>query len=447
MPGSSTASVPIEQVDLARWDLPEHLISTSSDARVDPHTASRQDPQHPHAGLTPRRQSITSPLSDRINPAHLDTLDGIPHGARGERPGDVYDEANEAIARARQVQSMYDARPARIPLPASPASTLPSLRPGSVAGELDMRQEYGRSVSSAGRSSYEMLRDVPQEDLERSTSRLSRSSFDALRSPGVHSQRPGSSYSVIGQPNTHEEPEELLSDNPFALPPPPAELGSRFDPKTLEAQRKSIDLSRPASRLSIQFDPSHTLTEAHLQEHLAGPRVPTPNPLEGRTFQTFPAVPTAEEYGKPLRAPKYRRLPPVDRHSLLRPKTLIMPAPLVSAVPPPSPPNNVPEGYILGDKPLPPGSRSSILTTDVRSRPGMPLSLSQKTFRSSLMVGGRREEEEYWVGGATEEGQVAVEYAGEMDQGPVDRRPGKLYVSERFRNSDGRWRAHFVTCS
>jgi len=46
------------------------------------------------------------------------------------------------------------------------------------------------------------------------------------------------------------------------------------------------------------------------------------------------------------------------------------------------------------------------------------------------MVGGKREEEEYWIGGATEDGEVGVVYAGEADiQGPSDRRPGKLYVS------------------
>lgn len=91
-------------------------------------------------------------------------------------------------------------------------------------------------------------------------------------------------------------------------------------------------------------------------------------------------------------------------------------------------PKNIPDGYTLGDKPLPPGSRSSILTTEVRGRPGLPLSLSQKTFRSSLMVDGRREDDSYWVGGATEDGELGVEYAGGPDElGPVDRRPGKLY--------------------
>lgn len=147
-----------------------------------------------------------------------------------------------------------------------------------------------------------------------------------------------------------------------------------------------------------------------------------------RPGKVYDEVPTAEEYGKPLRPQKYGPAKSVDRRSLLRPQSLVMPS-LLSAIPPPEPPRKkVPEGYTLGEKPLPPGSRSSILTLN-NGRPGLPLSLSQKTFRSSLLVDGKRDDEEYWIGGAEEEGQVGVRAVEGDEQGAADRRPGRLYVS------------------
>lgn len=406
---------------------------------------------------------------------------------------DAYDEANEAIARARRVQTMYDDTPrARtrsgtsngwtgaegVPLPVSPASTVMSFRPASAAsGDLLRKgsrdylgeQGAGRPGTSTSRSSYDMLYGGVGEGPVRPGTSMSRNSVDGYRPTSMMDRRHSTSMSLLNggrmydEPNGNyrqeeeEEEEEVLSPNPFALPPPPMEAGSRFDPKVLEAQRKSIDLTRPLSRLSISsqdrlsrfhpnpIDQAHApagsaLTEEHLQQYLTGGRRPSHpleqlDPMAGRDIQHFDEIPSAAEYGKPLRAPKYGPPKFVDRRSLLRPKTLIMPSLLTDAPPPKSPPRHVPDGYTLGAKPLPAGARSSILsTTDLRAqsggRGGIPLSLSQKTFRSSLMVGGKREEEEYWVGGATEEGDVGVEYVGDVEyEGPVDRRPGKLYVS------------------
>lgn len=405
-----------------------------------------------------------------------------------ESARDAYEEANEAIARAQRLQSIYDDTPrirtrsntsnastgfntaTGVPLPPSPASTLMSFRPTGDArrGSMDLlgdqRMEIlDRPGSSMSSNSYDMLHGGqpvrPNTGMSRESMDGGRPSMSGRRGSRSMSLMHGDRKTIYDEPGLREElderGEEVSSPNPFALPPPPAEVGSRFDPKILEAQRKSIDLTRPLSRLSIssqdrlsrvqpsQFmpvgQPGSTLTEEHLQEYLAGGRRPSHpleqvDPISGRELHHFDEIPSAAEYGKPLRPNTYGPMRPVDRRSLLRPKTLIMPTPLTNLPPPPSPPKNVPDGYVLGAKPLPAGARSSILTTtDPRAqtsigRPGLPLSLSQKTFRSSLMVGGKREEEEYWVGGATEDGDVGVEWVGDELEGPIDRRPGKLYV-------------------
>lgn len=391
--------------------------------------------------LTP--QPIISPLSERTNSIHLDVLDGIPaetseHGTKGY---DAYDGAQEALARAQRVQMMYDDQnrhPTLVPLPPSPASALNSFRPSSaLSADMLGGRSACRPMSAMSESNFDAM---GREGMARPQTSMSRNSYDALRSPVGHQGRPGSAYGMMDE---REEEEEVLSPNPFALPAPSVEHGSRFDPKAIESQRRSMDEGRPLSRIStaastsrpypMQHNPSSSLTEAHLHQYTGDRHTGDPSDaFHGREIKTFADIPTAAEYGKPLRPSKYGPLPPIDRRSLLRPRTIIIPTPLSAIPPPDSPPRNVPDGYTLGAKPLPPGSRSSILTTDGRCRPGLPMSVSQKTFRSSLVVGGRREDEEYWVGGATEDGEIGVEYAGEGDtQGPTDRRPGKLYVSVR----------------
>ena len=377
-------------------------------------------------------------------------LDGIPAegfetGAEGH---DAYEGAREAIAHAQKVQSMYDDQyrnQTSVPLPPSPASALTSFRPVSaMSGDgIGGRNSAGRPMSAMSGPSYDVRSG--RGEMGRPGSSMSRNSYDVMRPGVVEPARPVSAHGVL---EGYNDEEEVLALNPFALPAPPSEYASRFDPKTMEAQRRSMDETRPLSRISMptspeqrflsQHNPSSSLTEEHLHQHMGDKRPgPDIDPFSGREIKTYADIPTAAEYGKPLRPSKYGRLPSIDRRALLRPKTIILPTPLSEIPPPDSPPRNIPEGYTLGAKPLPPGSRSSILTTDVQGRPGLPLSLSQKTFRSSLMVGGRREEEEYWVGGATEDGEVGVEYAGEGDVlGPSDRRPGKLYVSGQLAVAD-----------
>jgi hypothetical protein len=261
-----------------------------------------------------------------------------------------------------------------------------------------------------------------------------------------------------------ENVEEIDMPNPFALPPPPVELGSRFDPKVMERQRResigsthselpraSLDPGRPLSQAFSLRDRRHSqaaslrFSTAELAEvpgsgafPFAAPELqlhePPSPPLPSRVF---PDIPSPEEYGRPLRPSRYGPLRMPDRRSLLRPKTLIMPSPLSGTVQSPVGPH-VPEGYEWGDKPLPVGARSSILVnSESAGHLGLPLSLSQRTFRDSMMVGSTRGEE--WIGGAELDGEIGVR-GEEAEQRAVDRaekRPGKLFVSQgsMIRNS------------
>jgi hypothetical protein len=232
-----------------------------------------------------------------------------------------------------------------------------------------------------------------------------------------------------------EEPILSSEPNPFAMPPPPAVIGSRFDPKQLEIQRGASRMSeyaRPTSSMSLQrsslaqFDDlARSTTPAAALEYI--------EEQDLGDLRIYNDIPTAEQYGKPLQPPKYANARPqrLSRIDLLRPKTLMMPHSLANQSDPPSPPKKKweipPEGFSIGEKPLPKGARTSVLT--LNGIPRIPMSLSQRTFRSSLLVGGERGEA--WVGGADEDGEVGV-MKKERDDLPPDayeRKAGKLYVS------------------
>ena len=241
-------------------------------------------------------------------------------------------------------------------------------------------------------------------------------------SPASTGARPFSvmSWNMSSPGRRLEDEEEILdTPNPFALPAPPPELGSRFDPKVLEAQRR--DSFSSSSDVEIRSRPTSRLSLAPTFDRPVQPEAPS-RPQS----RVFDDIPTSDQFGRPLMPQRYSTsFRPMDRRSLLRPKSLIMPARLSGTHPASLPPKNVPDGFVLGEKPLPPGSRTSILS--LGGRPGLPLSLSQKTFRSSLLVDGRREEEEYFVGEAGGEGEEGV-HLGQQAEEAVEKRPGKLYV-------------------
>jgi hypothetical protein len=192
----------------------------------------------------------------------------------------------------------------------------------------------------------------------------------------------------------------------------------------MSLQRSSLDvfadMARPTSTYPSEYGHDRAQDEFVEEQDLGEMRI-------------YDDIPTAEQYGKPLRPPKYTQTRPqqMSRIDLLRPKTLLMPTPLVNQPPPPSPRKKKweipPEGFSIGEKPLPPGARTSVLT--INGVPRIPMSLSQRTFRSSLLVGGERGEA--WVGGAEEDGEVGItkKEREDLPAEVFERKAGKLYVS------------------
>lgn len=238
--------------------------------------------------------------------------------------------------------------------------------------------------------------------------------------------------------------EEELIRNPFELPGPPSEFVSKFDPKARKSLDFDFDRSESSPSLDLRLGRRKSLTESYYAEgsqsgatELTGietSRVFAPNGvLAGIPSRpVFEDIPDANEYGRPLRPPKYGgQALRVARHELLRPKTLLMPSQLAGTEKPTAT-VHIPEGFMLGEKPLPADARASILNMGV----GVPLSLAQRTFRSSLMVGGRRDDELFFRGSADREGEQYDPGAEEEDAVPTlpaapERKPGKLYVSIR----------------
>lgn len=218
---------------------------------------------------------------------------------------------------------------------------------------------------------------------------------------------PSPSNMAVGQPD----------DNPFALGPP--SRVSRFDPKTA-ANVRTVSNASMGSRMILENDAASVMT---------GP-------------------------GQPPRARRYS-----TTLDLLRPKVLVMPSPLQSATAPPvAPPHAVRDGFQISTDgpPLPPGARSgrraslvldNTLAPQIASNSFTPnattnLTLSQLTFRNTLMVGGQMNNEalEILLPRATEDGEqaqfepLAVEpepspqLSPDVDEsGRPKRPPGKLF--------------------
>jgi hypothetical protein len=161
------------------------------------------------------------------------------------------------------------------------------------------------------------------------------------------------------------ELENVADDNPFTIHHP--SHISRFDPKVLARTRTQSSVSM-GSRIMLENDTVSVMTR--------------------------------NAYS---REPRY-----ATTLDLLRPKVLVMPSPLQSITPnKPEQPTHIPrEGFEISTDgpPLPPGARSSrrlsstsIIETEIvplASNPFIPnphidLSLSQKTFRNTLVAGGR----------------------------------------------------------
>ncbi|ORY22583.1 hypothetical protein BCR39DRAFT_382521 [Naematelia encephala] len=475
-------------IDVSEWGIPQHLvISPISPAANDIDTGL---PPIRTVSSTLRPEPIALPLQERALSVHLDVMDGLDMGEKGS----ILDQPRDASV--AHTPSILD-RPRHAsmgPMTMSQDSILDKPRlvsTGPAQSILDRPRHVSLGPTTMSQDVEEVTDEVEnilsraeriREFAERPHTVLGQTRTAGWTSPTLPRRRrpssimaltedflpssnrvtepimvplpasPASSYfsgplSRITSPIPYPEVEELVAPNPFALPAPPIEQGSRFDPKVLQTQRRgslsSVAELAPArtsmydsqdrrsmetSRRIPQLPPGDQ-TYRRPQSVLDDPR--TSRLLDPSTGQAFSDIPDPEVYGKPLRPTKYRPRQPVERYSLLRPKTLIMPVPLANQ--PTSPPTsrNVPDGYTMGEKPLPAGARSSILIGDGRN--SLPLSLSQRTFRSSLLVGGQRDAD--WIGGTEIEGEEGLttplaEEMGEAIEGvgeDMRRKPGRLY--------------------
>jgi len=276
-------------------------------------------------------------------------------------------------------------------------------------------------------------------------------------SPGPNDRLDGSSrdrrgsLASMGSKDLLAESEE--KPNPFALEPPPLSHASRFDPKA-RARSMSVGTmgsigsrnmlaedgpSRPSSRL----DPTHarTYSNASMLRDNDGASFTSAFPGRRQTVRDRP----------------YSTL------ELMRPKVLVMPSPLqsqnvVSAAPAPvgregfeistdGPPlphgarsnsgHHLSSGGLLGNAP---GSTVPIASNSFTPNPRASLTLSQLTFRNTLMVGGQRDvsyaDLDADMRRATEDGEQVIEEVPEEEPArpvtvvvdePEGRPPGKLY--------------------
>ncbi|TYJ52463.1 hypothetical protein B9479_006938 [Cryptococcus floricola] len=237
--------------------------------------------------------------------------------------------------------------------------------------------------------------------------------------------------------------EEVIDDgrpNPFAVAAPRPERGSRFDPKVLQEQRRSIDSTRsivaprPLS-LALTLDGNQPQSSDYPRQssdlpsrrstdlpHLSRPSLDSYHSspiLDFPRGEEYDEIPTPQAFGRSLMPLRYApsAVTRMNRNSL-RPTILVMPSPLADSSPTDYE-QKTRDGFVLGEKPLPADAKTQ------GRRPGIPLSLSQRTFRSSLMIDGRREDPE-WIGGAEEDGEIGVERR-DTSEAFLDKKAGKLY--------------------
>ncbi len=250
---------------------------------------------------------------------------------------------------------------------------------------------------------------------------------------GPSRERPMSSAS-IGL--LSEEVEEM--PNPFAIDPPTPDRSSRFDPKARARSMSVVTMGSIGSR--------NVLAEEALHVPL-GPSSPSSR-LHTRTFSNASMLrdPDAASLmsGAPVqRQPIRERL--YSTAELMRPKVLVMPSPLQgqnTTVPneptregfeittdgPPLPygarsnaGRRLSSAGLLGD---PPASAVPIASNSFTPNPRANLTLSQLTFRNTLMVGGQRDvaytDIDAGLRRATEDGeQVVEEFPEEEPARPV----------------------------
>ena len=229
-----------------------------------------------------------------------------------------------------------------------------------------------------------------------------------------HPRQSGSNSSAVPFPSMISPNVDL--PNPFELPLPAPERSSRFDPKVLAHQR-TLSYASLSSRQVLDVPDLQQERQYDFND--------------GASFMTG-----AFQREGPAR---YSRI------DMLRPKVLVMPAPLQDQQQPTGPARMIREGFedTTGARPMPPGAK----TTGPRPastlfgageqpigftpNPRSSMSLAQLTFRNTLMVGGERDvayaDIEANLQRADEEGvQIDLGIPEELPEQPR-RPPGKLY--------------------
>ena len=260
------------------------------------------------------------------------------------------------------------------------------------------------------------------------------------------------SLASMGSKDLLAEAEERT--NPFALEPPPPSHASRFDPKARARSMSVGTMGSIGSRNMLAED---------------GPLTPSSrlDPTHARTYSNASMFRDGDGASIASGFPGQRqtvRERPYSTLELMRPKLLVMPSPLqgqnfgaaapaqvgregfeISTDGPPLPhgarsnsSQRLSSGGLLGNAP---GSTVPIASNSFTPNPRASLTLSQLTFRNTLMVGGQRDvsyaDLDTGMRRATEDGEQIIEEVPEeeparpvtvvVDEPPDSRPPGKLY--------------------
>ncbi|KAI0053627.1 hypothetical protein FA95DRAFT_1552124 [Auriscalpium vulgare] len=267
---------------------------------------------------------------------------------------------------------------------------------------------------------------------------------DGLR-PGSRAHERRYSSASMGSRGLLNDVEE--NPNPFALKPPSPGNASRFDPK-VRARTLSMGTMGSFGGQENQFDVRPPSQASRL------------DPKAARHMRTYSNASMGSRMildnddASFLGGGGQRRDRPYSTMELMRPKVLVMPSPLQGATAPAPPPTSTGrEGFELttDGPPLPAGARSSrrlssgalmgglappgsavpIPSNSFTPNPRASLTLSQLTFRNSLMVGGQRDvaytDIDSKLRRATEDGEQII---NEVPEEEVPVRPVTVVVDE-----------------
>ncbi|KAI0268203.1 hypothetical protein BC834DRAFT_868366 [Gloeopeniophorella convolvens] len=286
--------------------------------------------------------------------------------------------------------------------------------------------------------------------------------YDGIVGP---SRERATSFASMGSRGLLTEAEE--KPNPFELEPPPPGQASRFDPKARSRTMSMGTVGSMGSRNILADEASHFSQRAMSPSSRLDPA----GAVHNRTFSNASmgsrmlGEDDAASFagGAPGQRPPLRNRP-YSTVELMRPKVLVMPSPLQGqSAPVPKGKSATREGFefSVDGPPLPhgartgssrrlssagllsptPGSAVPVASNSFTPNPRASLTLSQLTFRNTLMVGGQRDVSYADIDGnlrrATEEGEQIVEEVPEeepahpvaivVDEPEEKRAPGKLY--------------------